>query len=149
MRSHCAKLLGMDVSKIRVSASEIGGGFGGKTVVYLEPLAMALSKKARKPVKMVMSREEVFRATGPTSGANVWVKIGVTKDGRITAAEAVLKYQAGAFQGGPIQPGAWRRSPPMTSRTSRWSATTWSPTGRRSRPIGRRARRSPSSRSNA
>ena len=53
-----------------------------------------------------MSREEVFRATGPTSGANVWVKIGATKDGRITAAEAVLKYQAGAFQGGPVQPGA-------------------------------------------
>jgi CO/xanthine dehydrogenase Mo-binding subunit len=106
VRSHCAKLLGMDVSRIRVSASEIGGGFGGKTVVYLEPLAMALSKKARKPVKMVMSREEVFRASGPTSGANVWVKIGVTKDGRITAAEAILKYQAGAFQGGPVQPGA-------------------------------------------
>src|SRR5690606_14124071 len=56
--------------------------------------------------KMVMSREEVFKATGPTSGANVWVKVGVTKDGRITAAEAVLKYQAGAFQGGPVQPGA-------------------------------------------
>ena len=53
-----------------------------------------------------MSREEVFRATGPTSGANVWVKVGATRDGRITAAEAVLKYQAGAFQGGPVQPGA-------------------------------------------
>jgi CO/xanthine dehydrogenase Mo-binding subunit len=74
-------------------------------VVYLEPLALALSRKSNHPVKMVMSREEVFRSTGPTSGANVWVKIGATKDGRITAAEAVLKYQAGAFQGGPIQPG--------------------------------------------
>ena len=49
--------------------SEIGGGFGGKTVVYLEPLALALSRKAKRPVKMVMTREEVFRATGPTSGA--------------------------------------------------------------------------------
>jgi CO/xanthine dehydrogenase Mo-binding subunit len=105
VRSHCAKLLGMDVSKIRVTASEIGGGFGGKTVVYLEPVAMALSRKAHHPVKMTMTREEVFRATGPTSGANVWVKIGATRDGRITAAEAVLKYQAGAFSGGPIQPG--------------------------------------------
>ena len=57
-------------------------------MVYLEPLALALSRKAHHPVKMVMSREEVFRATGPTSGANVWVKIGATKDGRITAAEA-------------------------------------------------------------
>ena len=69
VRAHCAKLLGMEVSKLRVTASEIGGGFGGKTVVYLEPLALALSRKSGQPVKMVMSREEVFRASGPTSGA--------------------------------------------------------------------------------
>src|ERR671911_887506 len=106
VRGHCAKMLGMDISKLRVTASEIGGGFGGKTVVYLEPLALALSRKAHHPVKMVMTREEVFRATGPTSGANVWVKVGATRDGRITAAEATLKYQAGAFQGSPVQPGA-------------------------------------------
>ena len=68
VRGHCAKMLGMDIGKLRVSASEIGGGFGGKTVVYLEPLALALSRKAHQPVKMVMTRDEVFRATGPTSG---------------------------------------------------------------------------------
>ena len=106
VRSFCAKLLGMEVSQLRVTASEIGGGFGGKTVVYLEPLALALSRKACQPVKMVMSRTEVFQASGPTSGANVWVKVGATKDGRITAADALLKYQAGAFQGSPVQPGA-------------------------------------------
>ena len=106
VRAHCAKLLGWDISKIRVTATEIGGGFGGKTVVYLEPLALALAAKARRPVKMVMSREEVFRATGPTSGASMRVKIGAKKDGRITAAEALLKYQAGAFQGSPVGPGA-------------------------------------------
>jgi CO/xanthine dehydrogenase Mo-binding subunit len=105
VRSFCAKLLGMDYSKLRVTPSEIGGGFGGKTVVYLEPLALALSRKACKPVKMVMSRTEVFRATGPTSGARMLVKIGATRDGRITAGEALLKYQAGAFQGSPVQPG--------------------------------------------
>ena len=106
VRGHCAKLLGWDVSRIRATASEIGGGFGGKTVVYLEPLALALSSKTCQPVKMTMTREEVFRASGPTSGANCWVKIGATEDGRITAADAVLKYQAGAFQGSPVQPGA-------------------------------------------
>src|SRR5204863_6664273 len=68
VRAHCARLLGLDIAKIRVTASEIGGGFGGKTVVYLEPLAIALSRKAKRPVKMVMSREEVFKASGPTSG---------------------------------------------------------------------------------
>jgi CO/xanthine dehydrogenase Mo-binding subunit len=106
VRAHCARLLGMDISRLRVTASEIGGGFGGKTVVYLEPLALALSRKSRHPVKMVMSREETFKASGPTSGAHVWVKIGATRDGRITAGEAILKYQAGAFQGSPVQPGA-------------------------------------------
>ena len=99
-------MLGIDVSKLRVQSSEIGGGFGGKTVVYLEPLALALSRKACQPVKMTMTREEVFRATGPTSGANIWVKIGATKEGRLTAADAVLKYQAGAFQGSPVAQGA-------------------------------------------
>jgi len=106
VRAHCARLLGWDISKVRVTASEIGGGFGGKTVVYLEPIALALAKKAARPVKMVMTREEVFRASGPTSGAHVRVKIGARKDGRIVAAEAELKYQAGAFPGSPVQPGA-------------------------------------------
>lgn len=106
VRTHCAKLLGMDVSKLRVTAAEIGGGFGGKTVVYLEPLALALSKKASRPVKMQMSREEVFKASGPTSGAHMRIKIGATSDGKITAGECELYYQAGAFQGGPVGPGA-------------------------------------------
>jgi CO/xanthine dehydrogenase Mo-binding subunit len=106
VRSHCARLLGMDISKLRVTASEIGGGFGGKTVVYLEPLALKLSIKSGQPVKMVMSRSEVFRATGPTSGAVVAVKVGVKKNGKITAGEATLKYQAGAFAGSPVQLGA-------------------------------------------
>jgi len=106
VRNHCARLLGMEQSKLRVTASEIGGGFGGKTVVYLEPLALALSRKCLRAVKMTMSRDEVFKASGPAPGAHVWVKMGATRDGRITAAQAGLRYQAGAFQGAPVQPGA-------------------------------------------
>ncbi len=99
VRDTCAALLDIAVSRLRVTASEIGGGFGGKTVVYLEPLALALSRKAGRPVKMVMSRSEVFRSTGPTSSSSMRVKIGVRKDGRITAADAHLNYQSGAFGG--------------------------------------------------
>jgi CO/xanthine dehydrogenase Mo-binding subunit len=106
VRANCARLLGWDTSKIKVHAAEIGGGFGGKTVVYLEPVALALAKKSGKPVKMVMSRDEVLRATGPTSAADIWVKIGAKKDGTITAGEALLKFQAGAFPGSPVQPAA-------------------------------------------
>lgn len=101
-RSQCAIVLQMDVSNIRVIPTEIGGGFGGKNNVYNEPLAIALSRKSHRPVKMVMTREEVFRATGPTSGANLRVKLGCTKDGRITAAQAEMNFQAGAFAGSPI-----------------------------------------------
>ena len=101
-RAQCAKLLKLDISKIRVTPTEIGGGFGGKNNVYNEPLAIALSRKTHRPVKMVMTREEVFRATGPTSGANVRIKMGCTRDGRITAAEAVLNFQAGAFAGSSV-----------------------------------------------
>ena len=106
VRNVCAQLLGMDVSKLRVTASEIGGGFGGKTTVFLEPIALALSRKSGKPVKMAMSREDVFRASGPTSSATVWVKIGATKAGRITAAECELKLQGGAFPGSPVDMAA-------------------------------------------
>jgi CO/xanthine dehydrogenase Mo-binding subunit len=106
VRDTCAGLLGLDASRLRVTASEIGGGFGGKTTVFLEPLALALARKAGHPVKMTMTREEVFRATGPTSSACNRVKIGVRRDGRITAAEAELKYQGGAFAGSPVSLGA-------------------------------------------
>ena len=107
VRSYCAQLLGMEVSRLRVTPSEIGGGFGGKTVVFVEPVALLLSRKAGRPVKIVMTREEVFRGSGPTSGADVWVKVGATKDGRITAGAAVLKFEAGAFPGSsPVEPGA-------------------------------------------
>ncbi len=103
-RSFTARLCGMDVSRLKVTASEIGGGFGGKNNVYGEPVAMALSRKCNRPVKMVMSRDEVFRATGPTSGGHMTVKLGAKKDGTIVAAQATLAYQAGAFPGSPIGP---------------------------------------------
>jgi CO/xanthine dehydrogenase Mo-binding subunit len=106
VRTYCAKVLGLDISDIRVTPTEIGGGFGGKTTVYLEPLALALSRKSGHPVKMVMTREEVFRATGPTSGSVMLVKLGARRDGRITAADVELKYQAGAFAGSPVGQGA-------------------------------------------
>ena len=106
VRDMCAGILGLEFSRLRVSASEIGGGFGGKTTVFLEPVALALSMKAGRPVKMVMDRDEVFRASGPTSSASIRMKIGATREGRITAARGVLKYQGGAFRGSPVPYGA-------------------------------------------
>lgn len=102
VRNYTAKLLGLELSQIRVVPAEIGGGFGGKTTVYIEPLAVALSQRAGRPVKIVMSREEVFRATGPASGTRIRVKIGARRDGRLVAATADMLYEAGAFPGSPV-----------------------------------------------
>lgn len=108
-RQNCADLLGLDVSKLRVTSSEIGGGFGGKTHVWAEPVALALSRKAGRPVKLVMSREEVFRASGPTSATSIDVRIGAKKNGTITAASATLRYTNGPFA------GMWAELGAMTS----------------------------------
>ena len=102
VRSMCAEILGMELSDLRVTSSEIGGGFGGKTTVFLEPVALALAKKSHRPVKMTMGREEVFKASGPTSSASMDIKLGVTKDGKITGCEGNFRYQGGAFPGSPV-----------------------------------------------
>jgi xanthine dehydrogenase molybdenum-binding subunit len=106
VRTLTASMLGIAEGMIRVVPAEIGGGFGGKTTIYLEPLAVMLSKKTGRPVKFTMSRAEVLRATGPTSGTKMRVKMGATRDGKITAAEVWMAYEAGAFPGSPFAPGA-------------------------------------------
>lgn len=108
-RNVCSTLLGLDIAKLKVTSSEIGGGFGGKTHVWAEPVALALSRKANRPVKLVMSREEVFRASGPTSSTSIDIKMGAKKDGTVTAAVAEMRYQGGAF------PGTWAMLGCMTA----------------------------------
>ncbi|PKB80750.1 MAG: oxidoreductase, partial [SAR202 cluster bacterium Io17-Chloro-G9] len=106
IREQTAGILGLPVSKIKVIPMEIGGGFGGKTLVYLEPVAAVLAKKSGRPVKVTMSRADVFEGTGPTSGSYMKIKMGANNQGRITAVEATLAYEAGAFPGSPVNPGA-------------------------------------------
>ena len=101
IRALCSSLLNIELAKIRVTASEIGGGFGGKNTVYGEPVAIRLSQITGRPVRMVMSRKEVFRSSGPTVGSRTHIKMGVKNDGTITAAEVETWYQAGAFKGAP------------------------------------------------
>ena len=114
VRDASAAIAGLDPAHVRVIPSEIGGGFGGKIVVYLEPVALALSKKAQRPVKMVMNRDEVFRASGPTSGSKVRVRIGAKRDGTLVAAHVSLWYEAGAFRGSPVGAGAMCALAPYT-----------------------------------
>ena len=107
VRDHIAAVLAAPLSDVQVIPMEIGGGFGGKGMggMYLEPVVSLLSRKAGKPVKLAMSRTEVFEGSGPTSATHIKVKMGATKDGRLTAADATLVYEAGAFPGSPVPSG--------------------------------------------
>jgi CO/xanthine dehydrogenase Mo-binding subunit len=106
VRQNVARILNLPLGDLRVIPTEIGGGFGAKTVVYLEPLAALLSKKAGRPVQITMTRTEVLEATGPTSGTRTFIKMGAKRDGTLVAADIRLEYQAGAYPGSPVPGGA-------------------------------------------
>ena len=106
IRAATAAILGMPESMVKVIPMEIGGGFGAKLVTYLDPVAAILSRKSGRPVKMVMTRQEVFEGSGPTSATFMRAKIGANKDGKITAAQLYLSYEAGAYPGSPVGGGA-------------------------------------------
>ncbi|MCA9079551.1 MAG: xanthine dehydrogenase family protein molybdopterin-binding subunit [Planctomycetaceae bacterium] len=105
VRQQVAELLEVPLTWVKVVPMEIGGGFGGKISVYEQPVAALLSKKAGRPVKVTMDRADVFKATGPTPGSVIRVKLGMKKSGEIVAADAWLAYEAGGYPGSPINPG--------------------------------------------
>ena len=107
LRDHTSSMLELPVSQVKIIPMEIGGGFGGKGQggCYLEPVAAMLSRKTGHPVKLSMTRTDVFLGTGPTSAGHIKIKIGARNDGKITAAEARLVFEAGAFPGSPVASG--------------------------------------------
>ncbi len=114
IRDNLAEVLDIPIGKVKVIPMEVGGAFGGKDRIYLDPVAALLSKKAAQPVKMAMRRDEVIRATGPSPGAHIKIKMGVKSDGSLTAVDLHLAYEAGAYAGGPIFLG-------VISSTSRYN----------------------------
>jgi len=106
VRDHITRLLQLPMSKVRIVPMEVGGAFGGKNTSFVDGVAALLARKARRPVKVVMSRYETFVGTGPSSGTVIRVKMGATTEGRITAVQAELFYEAGAYSGSPVGSGA-------------------------------------------
>tara|TARA_B100000029_G_scaffold515234_2_gene621260 strand:+ start:619 stop:2940 length:2322 start_codon:yes stop_codon:yes gene_type:complete len=105
VRDHTARFLGIPVAQVKAVPMEIGGGFGAKGITYVEPVAALLARKSGRAVKVQLSRPEVFEGTGPTSGTQIKVKLGATKEGKLISAEAELVYEAGAFPGSPVGAG--------------------------------------------
>ena len=92
--------LGMPKSKIRVIKPHIGGGFGCRTeALHFEFIAGALARKARGIVRIVASREETFITHRGRPEQKTTLKIGLKKDGRITAVEATTTQRGGAYAG--------------------------------------------------
>jgi CO/xanthine dehydrogenase Mo-binding subunit len=83
--------------------TEVGAAFGGKETVRVSALCVALSRQAGLPVRITFSREEVIRATGPATATVSTVKVGARQDGTITAIQARLIYDAGAFLGASLR----------------------------------------------
>ncbi|MDX2158952.1 MAG: xanthine dehydrogenase family protein molybdopterin-binding subunit [Hyphomicrobiaceae bacterium] len=97
-----AGVLGLAQSKLKVVPLEIGGGFGGKITVHLEPLAARLSQLAGRPVRMVMSRAEMLGGgSGPPAAARIEIQVGATADGRITAIDGRYLVDTGGIPGTP------------------------------------------------
>src|SRR5438132_2666430 len=93
-----ALVLEMPMAQIRVIKPLVGGGFGGKSeVIPLEIIAAIASRKAKAPVKITYTREEVFWAHRGRPRTIIDLKTGATKDGRITAVKARVVQDGGAY----------------------------------------------------
>ena len=102
VRGTVASILSLPVSQVKVTPMEIGGGFGGKITAYLDAICAVLSKKTGAPVKALMTRTEVFEASGPAPASWMRVKIGVKNNGKMTAVETEMAMDAGAYPGSPV-----------------------------------------------
>ena len=104
-RNQVAVLLEIDPGRIRVNPTELGGAFGGKMYALLSPICVRLSEKTGRPVRITLDRDEVLRATPPGTQAVISIKIGARKDGRITAMQGHMVYDAGALPGSAVSAG--------------------------------------------
>jgi xanthine dehydrogenase molybdenum-binding subunit len=99
LRELVAGFLNLPLNAVKVIPVEIGGAFGGKSHQVVSPLCALLSQKTGRPVKIVMTREEVFKTQRPVSASVITIKMGATKNGRLTAASATMIYDYGALYG--------------------------------------------------
>ena len=149
IRSQVSEVLNVPVSKVKVIPCEIGGGFGGKFPTYMEPAAAIMSHKTGQPVKMIMSRTEVFQGTGPAPGSYMKIKMGPKTTAPLPRPTATWRTRPGPIPARPWGPERSASSRHITSPTSPSTRTMWSSTspsprltvrlGHPTRPLPRRA----------
>jgi CO/xanthine dehydrogenase Mo-binding subunit len=111
VRTDVARLLGVSLNKVRVLSTELGGGFGGKASgitsgAAIEPICALLAVKAKRPVMIALDKAEETISTTIRSGAKMYIKTGVKKDGTIVARTGKVIYDAGAYSGFGAMAGA-------------------------------------------
>ncbi len=104
-RAEVCAALGLPNSKVKVVAMTIGGGFGGKFML-LEALCGALAMHLNRPVRLEYTRSEDFLAANPAPPSQFDVKLGATRDGMLTALQARVVFDTGAYSGSPLQIGS-------------------------------------------
>jgi CO/xanthine dehydrogenase Mo-binding subunit len=95
VRARIAQIFDLPYTQVRVIVPHVGGGFGGKLQTAIEPYCVLLARITRRPVKLVLSREEEFFLGKPRSASAITIKTGVTNDGRLTARQATLYFDTG------------------------------------------------------
>ncbi|MCZ6875183.1 MAG: xanthine dehydrogenase family protein molybdopterin-binding subunit [bacterium] len=97
LRDQLASIFSLPMNRLRVIATEIGGGFGGKIAPVTEPATVLLAQKTGRPIKITYKRDEDFLSTTPRRGAVIIIKTGVMKDGTLVARQARAYFGNGAY----------------------------------------------------
>ena len=92
-----ALILDVPFNRLRLVGGTVGGGFGGKVDVIVEPIAALGAMLTNRPVKYVYSRPEEMQVSSPRAAERLYIKDGVMNDGRIVARQVTLYVDAGAY----------------------------------------------------
>ncbi len=92
-----AMILDVPFGKLQVVGGTVGGGFGGKVDVMVEPVACIAAMATNRPVKFVYDRTEEMQVSSPRAAERIYIKDGVMNDGRIIARQVRLYADAGAY----------------------------------------------------
>lgn len=94
-----SRIFGLPMSRVRVSSPAIGGSFGGKLEMTIEPVAALLSMRTGRPVRLELSRKQCINATRTRHGSVVYLRTGVKSDGTVVAQDIRIMTNTGAYAG--------------------------------------------------
>jgi CO/xanthine dehydrogenase Mo-binding subunit len=103
VQANVAESLGLPMSRLRCLTPKIGAGFGNKMEPHVQPIVVLLAMKAKRPVKLILTREQDFEMVRARHPFQIRVKTGVKRDGTLVAREVEVLLDGGAF--GDDSPG--------------------------------------------